>query len=137
VLLFFCSDEFLAPLARFEHKVLYANLEKDDKVRRGDFDLRRKLSWIQFQPYDRLLLPYRRVPTFSPYGLVYGIAYALKGLACRAPVLLAHAEATKNIIFLSMRLKLRYPRWYIQFIGLSCAGALHVCCDLAHAILPA
>ena len=37
------------------------------------------------------------------------VVHALKGLACRAPVLLAHAEATKNIIYFQMGPKLRHP----------------------------
>ena len=37
------------------------------------------------------------------------VVHALKGLACRAPGLLAHAEVTKNIIFFSMGPKLKYP----------------------------
>ncbi len=41
------------------------------------------------------------------------VVHALKGLACRAPVLLAHANVTENINILSMGPKLRYPT--VQF----------------------
>ncbi len=37
------------------------------------------------------------------------VVHALEGLACRAPVLLAHAEVTENIKYISMGPKLRYP----------------------------
>ena len=35
--------------------------------------------------------------------------HALKGLACRAPVLLVHAEVTENIKYFSIGPKLRHP----------------------------
>ncbi len=35
--------------------------------------------------------------------------HVLKGLACRAAVLLAHAEVTENIVYCSMGPKLRSP----------------------------
>ncbi len=41
--------------------------------------------------------------------MVQCVVHALKGLVCRAPFLLAHAEATKNINIFSMGPKLRYP----------------------------
>jgi hypothetical protein len=44
---------------------------------------------------------------FGP--LAQYVVHALKGLACRARVTLAHAEVTKNIIFSSMGPKHRYP----------------------------
>ncbi len=44
----------------------------------------------------------------SFYPTAQCVAHALIGLACHTPVLLAHAEVTKNIIFL-MGPKLRYP----------------------------
>ncbi len=83
--LFFCSDEFLAPLARFENKVLYAKLEQDDPVRGGaTLSCSESCHGFSVQPYDHLLLLYHRVPKLSPYGLVYGIVSGLKGLACCA-----------------------------------------------------
>ncbi len=66
---------------------------------------------------------YRRVPKFSPYGSVCCACAQRPGLPCAchsvrlarlhstrtaAPVLLAHAEVTKIIIFCSMGPKLRH-----------------------------
>ncbi len=45
----------------------------------------------------------------SVHPVAQCVVHALKGLACRAPVLLAHAEVTENIKYFSMGPKLRYP----------------------------
>ena len=44
----------------------------------------------------------------SFHPMVQCVVHALKGLACRAPVLLALADVTKNIKYFSMGPKLRY-----------------------------
>ncbi len=47
--------------------------------------------------------------SFGPVGAVAQcVVHALKGLACRTPVLLAHAEVKKHNIFF-MDPKLKYP----------------------------
>ena len=44
----------------------------------------------------------------SFHPMAHCVVHALKGLACRAPVLLAHAEVAKNVFF-SMDPRLRHP----------------------------
>ena len=88
-------------------------------------------------PFAHAFGPYHMVNTWGATGyLCFGpmaqcVVHALKGLTCRAPVLLAHAEDTKNKKYYSMGPYHMVNTWGISGSNSTKAVCVHVTDGLA------